>query len=197
VEQNDQLVLTLHATPHDIAAALVALDGRRMTVLSDWTTSRPASEAVKDIRALLRAMYPARRVIWWVAADLFDQGGRVALVDTLRDVGVELYPGGYIAPSKGSLTDLMRAQIEGRRLLQVAGSCRHTLNALSGGYRMAVGSDGRPKGEPERNASATLAIALEILTSEVEKGHTDRALPEGFGSSLNPQGVPYFSALRR
>ena len=197
VEQSDTLAITLHATSSEVAAVLVALSGRRMTVLADWTTTHSPNEALRDISVLLRTMFPSRQVTWWVAGDLFEQQGRVGLVESMKNARVEMYPGGYVGPSRGALTDLLRGQVDGRRLLQVSASCTRTLNALAGGYRMQVGPDGRARGEPEKNVSATLAIALEVLTSEVEKGHTARALPEGFGSSMNAQGVPYFSALRR
>jgi len=195
--QSDQLCVTMHATANEVVAVLVALSGRRMTVLADWATTHPPGEAVRDIGVLLRAMYPGRRVTWWCAADLVDQAGRVGLVDALRAAQVELHPGGYVAPSKGALGEMMRQTMDGRRLLLVSARCRHVLNALAGGYRVAVGADGKPKGEPERNLACSVGIALEVLTSAVEKGHTDMSLPQGFGSARNAQGVEYFSALKR
>lgn len=197
LEQDAQLAVTLHATANEVGGVLVALHGRRMTVLADWATTRPPAEALRDISALLRGMFPTRTVTWWVAADLTDQQGRVPLVEAMRSYHLKVYPAGYVAPSRGALAEPMRERDNGRPLLLVSAQCTRTLNALAGGYRYAVGPDGKPRGEPESNISRTLGVALEVLTVEVNKGHTDSALPDGFGSTLNAHGVGYFSALRR
>jgi hypothetical protein len=197
LEQGEQLAVTMHATANEVAGVLVALLGRRVTVLAEWTTTRAPAEALRDISALLRGMFPSRKVTWWVAADLYEQQGRVQLVEAMRSYHLECYPAGYVAPSRGALTELIRSTVEGRHMLQVSSQCIRTLNALSGGYRYLVGTDGKPRGEPEKNVSSTLCIALEVLTAEVHKGHTDRALPEGFGATYNAYGAGYLSALKR
>jgi hypothetical protein len=195
--QQDQLAVSVHATSSEVCAVLVAMAGRRVTVLADWTSSLAAGDAIKDISALIRAAFPQRRVTWWVAADVYDQAGRVALVEAMRQAKLEVHRGAYIVQSRGMLADMLRTAIERKRLLLVGDTCKHTLNALAGGYRVAVGPDGRAKGEPEKNVSATLMQALEVLTHEVEHGHTADTLPDGFGSTHNAHGQPYFSALRR
>lgn len=195
--QQDQLAVSVHATSSEVCAVLVAISGRRVTVLADWTSSLAAGDAVRDVATLIRAAFPGRRVTWWVAADLYDQAGRIALIEALRLAKVEVHRAGYAVQSRGMLADLLRTTIERKRLLLVADSCKHTLNALAGGYRVAVGPDGRARGEPEKNVSATLMTALEVLTHEVEHGHTADTLPDGFGSTHNAHGQPYFSALRR
>lgn len=195
--QQDQLAVSIHATSSEVCAVLVAMAGRRVTVLADWTSSLAAGDAIKDMAALVRAAFPQRRVTWWVAADVYDQAGRVALVDAMRQAKLEVHRGAYIGQSRGQLADMLRTSIERKRLLLVGDTCKHTLNALAGGYRVAVGPDGRSRGEPEKNVSATLMQALEVLTHEVEHGHTADTLPDGFGSTHNAHGQPYFSALRR
>jgi hypothetical protein len=195
--QQDQLAVGVHATSSEVCAVLVALEGRRVKVLADWTSSLAAADSIKDVAALIRGAFPGRRVTWWVAADVYDQAGRVALVEAMRAAKLEVHRGAYIGQSRGQLADMLRTSIERKRLLLVGDTCKHTLNALAGGYRVAVGPDGRAKGEPEKNVSATLMQALEVLTHEVEHGHTADILPDGFGSTQNAHGQPYFSALRR
>lgn len=195
--QQDVLAVAVHATSSQVCAVLVAISGRRMTVLADWTSALGAADTCRDIGVLLRAMYPNRRIAWWVAADVYDQAGRVSLVEAMRAQRLEVRRAGYVAQSRGALSELLRTTVDRQRLLLVGSGCRATLNAMSGGYRMPVGADGRSRGEPEANVSATLMAALEVLTHEVEQGHTADALPAGFGGTVNAQGTPYFSALRR
>ena len=117
--QQDQLAVSVHATSSEVCAVLVAMAGRRVTVLADWTSSLAAGDSIKDIAALIRAAFPTRRVTWWVAADVYDQAGRVALVESMRAAKLEVHRGAYIVQSRGQLADMLRTSLERRRLLTV------------------------------------------------------------------------------
>jgi hypothetical protein len=193
--QNDQLVLGIHQTPRELVSVLVSVSGRRMTVLADFVTAHAAGDAVKDIYTLVRSMYPNRRVATWVAADVYDQQGRNALLEALRLSKVAAYRGGYVTQARGCMSDLIRTQIDGRRMLLVDSSAKATLKALAGGYRYSIGRDGRPSGDPDDNVSRSVGVCLEILTSAIESGKTGVELPDGFGDVRNSSGAPYLSAL--
>ena len=195
--QHDQLAIAMHQTTREFAAVLVAISGRRVTVLFDFLSMLSAGDAIKDIQTLVRAAYPNRRVTTWVAADLYDQQGRVPLTEALKLSQTPVYRGGYVAQARGCLGELMRTKMEGERLLMVDMQAKSTLRALASGYRFAVGRDGRAGGEPEDNASRSVAICLEILTAAVEAGKTAQSLPEGFGLATSASGAPYLSALHR
>ena len=196
-EHTDTLAVGFHSTSSQTCAVLVSVSGRRMVVLADWVTSLSPLDAVRDMMTLIRASWPGKRVTTWVAADVYDQQGRVALMDALRQTQAEVHKGGYITASRGCMADLIRMEVQGRRMLLVDANARATLAALTSTYKMQVNSEGRAQGEPVKNVSRTLCEALECLTFGVEQGKSASTLPEGFGASRNAQGVGYFSALRR
>lgn len=193
--QGDQLALGIYQTDTEVAAVLVAVGGRRITVLHDFVSAHSSADAIRDVWTILRAAYPNRRITTWVPADTHDQAGRNAVMEALRQAQMPAQRGGYIEQSRGCLGDLMRTSMDGVRLLQVDRTARRLLSALSSGYRYRIQSNGRPTGEPEAGVSRTLCIALECLTMAVEQGKATSQLPPDFGSALNANGVPYMSAL--
>jgi hypothetical protein len=195
-DRSDQLAVGFHSTSSETACVLVSISGRRMTVLADWVSSLSPLDAVRDMFMLVSAAYPNRHLTTWVPADVYDQQGRVALMDALKSVKAEVHKGGYITASRGILADKIRMEIQRRRLFLVDSNARATLQALASTYKIEVGSDGRAKGEPVKNVSRTLAEALECLTFGIEQSKSASELPDGFGESRNAQGVEYFSALR-
>jgi hypothetical protein len=197
VAQGSTLCLGINATPSETTAVLIEVEGRHMTVLHEFASSLAPSEALDDIVKLLGAAYPHRRIAAWVPADVYDLAGRNALMDALRQGKIVNYRGSYTAQARGCLGDPMRTVMAGRRLLRVAFNCKRTLNALASNYRYAIGKDGRPTGEPDRNLSRTLAEGLECMVHSVLQGHLGNTLPTGFGAARNASNVPYLSALRR
>lgn len=196
-EHSDTLAVGFHSTSSETCAVLCSVSGRRMVVLADWVTSLSPNDAVRDMMTLIRASWPGKRVTVWVPADVYDQQGRVGLMDALRQYKAEVYKGGYISASRGTMADLIRMEIGGRRMMLVDTNAKATLSALASTYKMPVNSEGRAQGDPVKNVSRTLCEALECLTFGVEQGKSASVLPDGFGSSRNAQGVGYFSALRR
>ena len=189
--------LCLNATTSETTGILLEIEGRHMTVMHDFTSALAPGDAIADMMTLIRAAYPNRRVQTWVSADRYDQAGRDPLMDALRLAKVPVMRAGYTANSRGIMSDPLRTAMSGRRLLRVDKSCKGVMNALASGYRMTLQRDGRPGGEPERNLSRTLIEGLEVVVQAVLSGRTGDVLPEGFGSTRNANGVPYFSTLRR
>ena len=197
VDQQSALCLCLHATSSETAGVLLEVDGRHMTVLHDFASSLAPGDAIRDIMTLVTALYHMRKVQVWVPAEDYEQQGRVALMDALKQAHVMVQRAGYITTSRGCLSELLRTSLTGRRMLRVENTCKATLNALASGYRKTVGRDGRAAGEPEKNLSRTLMEALESLVNAINSGAITNQLPDGFGTTLNAQKQPYLSALRR
>ena len=191
------LVLGVHATTSETCAVLVEVSGRHMTVLHDFCSSLSPGDALRDIRTLLSAAYPNKRIETWVPADVHDQQGRVALMDAMRQARTPAHAGGYITQSRGCLVEVLRTSMSGRRLLCIENTCKATLMAFASGYRLAIQRDGRAGGDPEKNVSRTLMEALETMVQAVLSGQAVQALPDGFGAVRNAQGQAYLSALRR
>lgn len=191
------LALCLHSGPSETCGALVEIAGRHMTVLHEFTSALAAGDALDDIFTLLRAAYPGRIIQTWVAGDLYDQQGRVALTDTLRMMRINPMKGGYLAQSRGVLAEPLRASKGGTRLFRVDSNCSAVKKALAGGYRFKLKSDGRSSGDPEQNVSKTLMESIEVFAQAVISGRVVESLPPGFGTTTNAQGRPFLSALRR
>ena len=197
VDQQSALCLCLHATTSETAGVLLEVDGRHMTVMHDFASALGPGDAVRDIMTLVSAVYHARKVQLWVPAEDYEQQGRVALMEALKETHMPVQRAGYITTSRGCLSELLRTSLTGRRMLTVERSCKATLRALASGYRKQVDRDGRARGEPEKNLSRTLMESLETLVQAVSAGAITNQLPEGFGAARNAQGVGYLSALRR
>ena len=196
-DKQSQLVLGVHATLTEVCAVLVEVEGKHMTVLHSFQSTLGAEDAVEDITRLVVAAYPGQAVKVFVPADDYDQQSRVAVVDALRRARISVYRGSHIAAARGCLADMLRTQMQGRRLLRVASTANGALRALAGGYKRAVGKDGKATGEPERNVSRTLMEALETAVHAVQAGTLAAELPDGFGRSRNVHGVGYLSTVRR
>jgi hypothetical protein len=196
-DTQSQLVLGMHATSSEVCAALMEVEGKHITVLHSFETTLAAADAVEDITRLVVASYPGRTVKVWVPADDYDQQGRVALVESLRLGRIPVFRGAYITQSKGCLADMLRTQMQGKRMLRVASTAKGALRALAGGYRVPVGRDGRATGEAERNVSRTLMEAIETTLQAVQSGTLAADLPDGFGRARNVHGQGYLSTLRR
>ena len=197
VDQAAALCLAMHETSSETCGVLLEVDGRHITVLHDFVSSLGSGDALADMVQVVRASYPKAAVQVWVPGDVHDQRGRVALMDALRVAHVPVQKAGYITQSRGCLSDALRTQHTGRRLLRVDYRAKATLMAMASGYRMPIQRDGRTGGEPERNVSRTLMEALECCCKSVMAGSLGNQLPDGFGHTRNTQGTPYLSALKR
>jgi hypothetical protein len=194
--QGAVLSLAFNANASETTAALVSLEGERQVVLADWASPVPPMEGVPDVMALVRAVFPGRRLTVWVPAEVFDQKDRMPLMAALRAHGLQVFRGPYASAARGCLSPLIRTEVRGRRLLLVTENARHTANALAGGYQYPIGRDLRPSAEPERGAYRTLLEGIEALTFSLT-GATQQALPEGAHTAVNPQGVSYLTSLPR
>lgn len=195
LSRDEYLLLGANATGAETAAALVAVKGRNMTVLADWTSPLTPHDSIPDIAQLIRAVYPGRKVVAWVPADQHDQVGRNPLIAALKASGLDPQRGEHVAMSRGSLSSSIRTTMGGRRMLLVDDNARATLRALAHGYNFPVKSGGERAAEPTRNSSRTLVEALESLTLALTK-------PSGAElglqvNSINSTGVAYMSALPR
>lgn len=194
--QGAQLALAFNASATETTATLVAVEGERQVVVADWASPVPPMEAVPDVLAVIRAVYPGRRLSVWVTADVFDQKDRMPLMAALRAHNLQVHRGAYASAARGCLSPLIRTEARGRRLLLVTENAMHTGNALAGGYQFPIGRDLRQAAEPERGAHRTLVEGLESLTFSISQSNTE-ALPENAQMRTNPQGVSYMTSLPR
>lgn len=194
--QGAQMALAFNANANETTAVLVSIEGERQVILADWASPVAPMEAVPDVLALVRAVFPGRRTSVWVPADVFDQKDRMPLMAALRAHNLQVYRGPYAQAARGCLSPLIRTEVRGRRLLLVTEHAKHTGNALAGGYQYPIGRDLRPATEPERGAYRTLTEALECLTYSISQ-HNTESIPEGAHTGVNPQGVAYMTSLPR
>jgi hypothetical protein len=194
--QGTQLAITFNASSTETTAVLVAVEGERLVVLADWASPVSPLEAVPDILAVVRAVYPGRRLSCWVTGDVADQKDRLPLMNALRTANLPAHRGGYASVARGALSPLIRTEVRGRRLLLVTSEAKHTGNALTGGYNFPMGKDLRMSGEPERGPHRTLVEGLETLAASICQGNSDM-LPDSAHMGTNPQGVTYMTSLPR
>jgi len=193
LSRREQLILGCNSNGSETAAALIAVDGRNMTVLADWVSPLMPVDAIPDIVTLIRAVYGSRPVTAWVPADVFDQVGRNPLVAALKSAGLKANRGENAVMSRGSLSPMIRTGMQGRRMFLVDDNARATMNAMAGGYRFPVKSGGERMSEPERGSSRTLMEALETLTAAMQKPNNDTIGMRA--NAVNSTGTPFLSAL--
>lgn len=191
------LALAFNASPSEVTAALVAIEGQSITVLHDWVSSLSAADTIPDILTLVRALYPQRSLGFWAPAELWDQAERLPLVGAMRRKGMTPQRGEYGSMSRGALSPLIRTELHRRRLLRVGPEAIHTLNALSGGYSYPVGKDGRPAKDPEHGPYRTLIEGLESMVAVIGRVANAGELPEGAHLRSTPGGHQYMTSLPR
>jgi len=191
--RSDGLLLGCNATGTETTAVLASVNGRYLTVLADWVSPLMPMDAIPDIAALIRAMWPGKRVSAWVPADIFDQVGRNPLVSALKTAGYPAQSAEHSVMSRGALSPMIRTELRGRRMFQVDENARSTLQALSQGYNWPTKSGGERGSEPERGPAKTLIEGLEALTYAVDR--LENATETIKANAVNSYGTKYLSAL--
>lgn len=191
--RRDALLLACNATGTETTACLVAVNGRNMTVLADWVSPLMPNDAIPDVVALIRAVYPGRKVTTWVPADMYDQAGRNPLISALKSSGFTPNRAENAVMSRSALSPMIRTEMNGRRMFQVDDRAENTLKALSGGYHWPIKSGGERGAEPQRNSAKTLIEGLEALTFAMNQ--PDNRLSKTSANAVNSTGTPYLSAL--
>lgn len=185
------LLLGVHCSAAETCAVLVSPSGRRLTVVADWLSPFGPADSVPDIAALVRALYPGRRVLAYVPADAYDQQGRNPLLASLRAQQIQVFRSDTCQLSRGSLSPMIRTELHGRRMLMVDENARNVMNGLASGYTYPS-KNGRQLGEPDRNAYRTLIEALECLTGQALAANNEKIASN---YAVNPQGYRYQTAL--
>lgn len=195
IPKQAQLILGANATGAETCCVLCSLDGGVITVLRDWSSPLTPSEFIPNVAKQLRVGYPQFKPTVWVPSDVFDQTGRNPLIAALKQSNLKPNQGEYTVMARGTLSESLRTELRGRRMLQVERTARGTLQGLASGYNWPQKPTGERASDPERNTSRTLIEALEVLTYAVHKNDTvnDSYKP----NSTNPNGTPYMSALGR
>lgn len=189
-----RLLLGCNATNGETTAVLCALHGPYLSVLASWISPLMPNDAIPDIAALLRAVYPGKEVKAWVPADVFDQVGRNPLIASLKTAGYKPSRGEHSLMSRGNLSPMIRTEVNGRRMLQVDSTTHHVLQALSSGYHFKVKPGGERTSDPEQNSAKTLIEGLECISAALTKMDNSTRLGT---NAHNPLGTPYLSALPR
>jgi len=193
VNRREMLVLACNATNSETAAVLVAINGRYVTVVNDWVSPQMPNEAIPDMVAMVRAFYPGKQIAAWAPAEIFDQVGRNPLLAALKAAGFSPSKAENSVMSRGGLSQLIRTEMNGRRLLQVDQNAQGTMKALASGYHWPVRPGGERASDPMRNSARTLIEALETLTTAINK--SDNGPRKSVANAVNSTGTPYLSAL--
>ena len=188
-QRNSVLILACNATATETTTCLCSLDGEHITVLADWISPLPAVEAMHAVVMYTRAVHRGVTITAWCPADVVDQQGRNPLVSALKTYGWTAQRGEYSSAVRGCLSNMLRTEVRGHRLLKVDINAHNTLHALASGYRYNIKG-----GEPERNSARTLIEGLEILAFALTKMQDTDTL---VANTTNASGVPYFSSLQR
>jgi hypothetical protein len=175
-------------------AVLAAIEGQSVSVLADWATNIPATDALMDIALVVRASYPMHRINAIVPATIYDQEARSPIMRTLRDRGLRVYRGGFEQANRASLTHMIRTEMRGKRQLRVDTAAVNTLQALAGSYQYEIGKGAKQGCEPLYGIYRFIGEAVENLTSAIVSTQSE-ALPEGAKTAMNPQGTKYITSL--
>lgn len=150
------------------------------------------SDSIPDIIALVKAVYPARRLSTWVPAEIYDQVGRNPLMAALKAAKLQPRRGENSIMARQSLSPLIRTEMRGRRMLLCDRQAHNTLSAIMGGYNYPVKSGGERGADPESGPSRTLMEGLETLNYALT--HPAYAITNKT-NAINSTGTAYMSAL--
>lgn len=190
--REDELLLACNSTHNETTAVLVATKGRAITILADWVSPLMPSDSIPDIIALVKAVYPARRLSTWVTAEVYDQVGRNPLMAALKAAKLQPRRGENSIMARQSLSPLIRTEMRGRRMLLCDRQAHNTLSAIIGGYNYPVKSGGERGADPESGPSRTLMEGLETLNYALT--HPDYTIANKT-NAINSTGTAYMSAL--
>lgn len=193
LQRKDTLLLGCNANGTETTAVLVAVNGRHMTVLADWVSPLMPNDAIPDIAALLKVVYPGRVITAWVPGDVFDQVGRNPLVVALKTAGMPAKRSENSVMSRGSLSPQIRTELYGRRMFLVDDQARHTMQALAQGYNFPVKPGGERDSSPARGPARTLMEGLEAISTAMTK--PDNSKLTNATNAVNSSGTRYMSAL--
>jgi hypothetical protein len=134
----------------------------------------PPEEALPGVAAYIKAVYPGKYVTAWIP----EQPTHNPLAQSIRHQKWGLSIGEHPALAKGSLSNIIRTEINGRRQFTVDINARNTLNAISFRYKV--------------DEESTIMEGLEVLNYALTKQiSSDTFAP----NAINANGVRYFSAL--
>lgn len=193
LNRNDHLILGCNATGTETTAALMAVNGRYTTVLADWVSPLMPNDAIPDIVALIRAVYPGKKVVAWAPADVFDQVGRNPLIAALKSSGLTPNRAENSVMSRSALSPLIRTEMNGRRMFLVDENAQHTMKAMADGYHWPIKSGGERGSEPTKNSAKTLVEGIETVAFAV--GQMEKGVAKLGSNAVNSTGTPYLSAL--
>jgi hypothetical protein len=195
--RNDQLALAVNADSRETVAALVSVSGVSKIVINDWASSMGPSDALRDIVALIKMLYPGKSLKVFIPAEVWDQQDRLPLLPAVRMMDLAPFRGGYASQCRGSLSLDIRTEWKGRRMFCVDRRATYTMNALSGDYAMQFERDGRQAGAPEVGTSRLIMEAIECLASALSSVQNASELPKDMPRGLTKGGTPYLTAMPR
>ena len=195
--RNDRLALAVNADSRETVAALISVSGVSKIVMNDWATAMNPADALQDIVALVRMLYPGKEIQAFVPAEVWDQQERQPLLPALRNLALKPYRGGYASQCRGILGLDMRTEWKGRRMFCVDRRATYTMNALVGDYATAYGRDGRQEGAPEPGTSRLIMEAIECLASSLSSVQNANALPANMPRGITKGGTEYLTAMPR
>ena len=176
----------------DSVGLVVIRDGQRFTVARDW--SGLGRDGIKSIVFEMRAAYPRATFETWAPADAHDQWQRVPLVSQLRAERLTPFRGAHTGEARGCLSQRIRTEWRGKRMLMVDRKASITLNALAMGYTYQVERGGRMASSPETGPARLAAEALEAMVQLIERAGDTEPIPRGANVAYTPAGIPYVSS---
>lgn len=188
--------LVANASGTENCFAFIQIDGLHMHVFKDWVIGGTPDDAIKRVSADIRLAFPkAGEIQTWAPADVHDNWAKTQLVPALRRFHAQASRSEYVAKARGALTDAIRTVRADHRLFTVSPGAWQTINALSGGYCVAMRPDGRVSDQPIQNHYRTLAEAVESLTSFAMQGISQFTEIPGARYATSADGRRYISSL--
>ena len=191
-KRGETVYVGFHANAHETVCVALLRDGRRLTVAFDAV--RTGSDAVKDLAFELRAHFPLAAFSIWSPAEVHDQWQRIPLIPSLRAERLSVYRGEHTAVAKGCLSDRIRMEWHGKKLLIVDRDAKLTLNSLSVGYAHEIKRGGTVAPQPEEGTSRLIAEAIESMVAILDKSQDAGVLPAGAHTAVTPDGYTYVTA---
>jgi hypothetical protein len=186
------IILGLNYSSTGTTVALCTLEGKYLRVVADWASSETPSETLPAVAMYINSVYPGKTPSVWIPADNHDQHSRDPLMQAVKRYRWTAQRGEYTSFARGGLSEMLRTEVAGRRLLTISTNAHRTLKAFASGYKYGAVKGGGFTETPTSGISKTIIESIEIIPLTKEFN------PVTFApNAVNANGVPYYSAMGR
>src|SRR6185295_4075248 len=99
--RGEMLYAAFHGNQSESVCVAMVRDGRRLQVVSDFSSAGAPADAIKTVVFALRSTFPQASIQAWLPAEVYDQAQRIGLLQALRQERLTPMRGEHVAVARG------------------------------------------------------------------------------------------------